>query len=151
MTILTVQQEIKDCIEYETKCFIERNFEKWADCWAQKDYASILEARPAFAEEIRGWDKISRYMKGLLSAGTTELESDVEKTKYVFQIGSDMAFVTFEENGNSSSRVLEKTDGSWKISHVGVVYTSQYKGSGMYIDSWDDRYLKLEQTGIFQK
>lgn len=145
------QQKIQDLIEHETKCFMERNFEKWADCWVHGEDVSILECRPAFAEEIKGWKTISTYMKGLLETGTTELDDSVKKSHYVFQIGQDMAFVRFEENGNASTRVLKKEDDRWKIAHVGVVYTSQYKAAGAYIHDWETRNEKLEKTGLLQK
>ena len=90
-------------------------------------------------------------MKGILSEGTTELDESVKKTNFVFQIGTDMAFVRFEENGNASIRVLQKEDGEWKISHVGGVYTSQWKENGAYIHDWETRNTKLEQTGLLQK
>lgn len=142
------EQKIIDIIEYETQCFMERNFEKWADCWLHDENVSILEARPDFAEEIRGWKTISTYMNGILSEGTTELHDSVKKTNFVFQIGTDMAFVRFEENGNASIRVLQKVSGDWKISHVGVVYIAQWKEKGAYIHDWETRNTKLEQTGL---
>ena len=147
----TEQQKVQALIEHETQCFMARDFAKWSNCWVQKDYVSILECRPAFAEEIKGWQTISTYMKGLLGTGTTELDDSVKKSHYVFQIGQDMAFVRFEENGNASTRVLEKEDGQWKISHVGVVYTSQYKAAGAYIHDWETRNEKLEKTGLLEK
>lgn len=146
----TEEKMIRACIEYETQCFMARDFDQWSACWAHRDYVSILEARPDFAEEVSGWDTVSEYMRGLLATGTTELAGEVRKTNYIFQIGTDMAFVRFEENGNASTRVLVKEGGVWKIVHVGVVYTDQYRQKGRYVHDWSTRDRLLEQSGLLQ-
>lgn len=142
------RERIRVLILDETRFFLQRDFQRWAECWLHDESASILECRPAFAEEITGWKTISEYMRGLLSEGTTELGEHVEKTDFVFHIGGDLAFVSFKENGNSSTRLLRRTAAGWKICHVGVVYTSIYRRLGTYVHDWATRSEKLEQTGI---
>ncbi|MBN1293119.1 MAG: hypothetical protein JXB48_14865 [Candidatus Latescibacteria bacterium] len=145
-----VQNELKNVILNETKYFLQRDFEKWASCWVQDENSTILECRPAFAEEVRGWKLISEYMQGILNEGTTELNEHVEKEEFSYQIGTDLAFVSFKENGNSSSRLLRKTNDGWKICHVRVVYTAIYEREGNYVYDWETRKNKLESTGIIK-
>ena len=148
--ITELQKEIRNIILEETRCFLRRDYESWAGCWIHDEKSTILECRPAFAEEITGWTRISEYMKNLLESGTTELGDEVRKTDFSYRIGKDLAFVSFRENGNASTRLLKKTDNGWKICHVGVVYTSIYQRNGNYIQDWETRNNKLEKTGLIE-
>ena len=131
---------VKQVIEDETRFFVERDFDKWANLWVHAPYIYIGIATPSMNEELRGWNDYSTFMKGVLSQGSMNSDEHyAAKTDYQFIIGRDLAFVTFYENGNASTRVLEKHQGQWKLIHTGVIYTEDYKKNKMHVSTWDSR------------
>ena len=146
---LTVQQlAVKRVIEAETAAFMRRDYEAWDSYWVQDDSIYIGVATPTLNEEIRDWKTYSAFTKGILAQGTITLNpATIQKTDWAFQMADTLAYVTFKENGNASTRILKKIDGKWKLIHTGVIYTEEYKKRNAHISTWEAReaFMKTQQ------
>lgn len=113
-------------IEDETHQINQNNYEGWAGHWIQNDNSYLSVAGPDNHLEMLGWEKISTWAKKIIKE-TPVRDNDQKKSGYQFTMGGDMAYVTFMEDGNQSTRILMKEDNTWKIIRVDVVVSSAYK------------------------
>lgn len=118
---------IQKVIEDETKFFYARDYENWSNLWIHEPYAHFSYAGPNGAMESKGWEEMNNNVKNDMEKNSDPINWSPKKTDYSFKISDKMAFVTFLEDGNSSTRVLEKVKGDWKLVSVGVVVTTAYK------------------------
>lgn len=123
----STEKAIKQVIEDETKFYNERNYDAWANTWAHSDKIYWSVAGPETSREVHGWEQLSKATKEYFTNNPTPAESKQVKDGYNFMVKGDMAFVTFKEDGNMSTRVLAKKSGQWKLLRMGVVHTVAYK------------------------
>ena len=109
---LKEENAIRKTIEDETRYYGEKNFEKFSDLWVHSPQTYYSIAQSFNHVEYHGWDAISDYLRDQMEQfGDPEWKP--EKTDYQFKIEGNMAFVSFKENGNPSTRVLEKQGDKW--------------------------------------
>jgi len=118
---------IKKVIEDETTYFNQRNYDKWADTWVQELYIYWSVTNPHEHSELRGWEALSQMMKDQIEQSPEPVQLKQQKTDYKFRVSGNMAFVTFLEDGNASTRVLETSGGKWKLIRMGVVNSTAYE------------------------
>lgn len=136
-----VSEEILAVIEAETAAWLNRDLEAWAKCWVHEDYARRIASR-AFggAEAICGFSEHRSRLAGVMASFPVKSTkpSDVRREKLNIRVGSDMAWVTFEQvilsrdipDGTKGEpgvhhqmRILEKHDGRWLIAALSEVQT----------------------------
>jgi TonB family protein len=122
------EETIRKVIESETAAITNLcDFEKWADHWWHESYTFFSLTFPKWHVGLRGWSDIAAWGKQT-AADCTPNEKISHKYDYRYKIAGDMAFVTFLENeGNESTRVLEKRNGQWKLIQMGVIGTAVYE------------------------
>lgn len=122
------EEAIRKVIESETAAITNLcDFEKWADHWWHEPYTFFSLTFPDWHVGLRGWDDIAAWGKQT-AADCTPNERIFPKYDYKYKISGSMAFATFLENeGNVSTRVLEKRNGQWKLIRMGVIGTAVYK------------------------
>ena len=125
--IFNSETAIKRAIEVETTYFNQRNYDKWADTWMQELYIYWSVTNPHEHSELRGWKALSQMMKDLFEQSPEPVQLKQQKTDYKFRVSGNMAFVTFLEDGNASTRVLETSGGKWKLIRMGVVNSTAYE------------------------
>ncbi len=122
------EETIRKVIESETAAITNLcDFEKWADHWWHEPYTFFSLTFPKWHVGLRGWSDIAAWGKQT-AANCTPNETISPKYNYRFKIADGMAFVTFLENqGNESTRVLEKRNGQWKLIQMGVIGSAAYE------------------------
>ena len=118
---------IKKVIEDETSYFNQRNYDKWAGTWVHEPYIYWSVTNPHDHSELRGWEALSNMMKDQIEQSPEPVQLKQQKTDYKFRVSGNMAFVTFLEDGNASTRVLETIGGKWKLVRMGVVNSTAYE------------------------
>ncbi len=120
------QDAIRKVIEEETLAIQLCDYTRWAGYWWHEPSAYFSITNPDQHIGLRGWEEISAWGKNI-TANCLPADQHTRKTEYRFAINGNMAFVTFlEDQGNESTRVLEKRAGQWKLLRMGVVYTTGY-------------------------
>lgn len=123
----TEEKVIKQVIEDETQLFYQRDYDAWASKWAHSPSVYVSITGPETHISALGWEELSAQVKEEFSKNPDPIDRKPEKTDYNFMVKENMAFVTFKEDGDMSTRVLKKHDGVWKVLNVGVVQTGAYQ------------------------
>ena len=118
---------IKKAIEDETHYFNQRDYDQWASLWVHSPNTYVSIAGPNENLEQKGWEEISQQVKEFMANNPNPVPDYQKKTDYKYLVDGSMAFVTFDEDGNYSTRVLQKTDNGWKTLEVSVVQTRAYE------------------------
>jgi hypothetical protein len=130
--IAAEKEAIKAVIEQETEMWRQRNFEGFKKSWAHKPYSFWLGASKPNFTEIASWDSIGTHYKEIFER-SSEIKVKIKNENYMFRIYDDNAWVTFEQHfiedttaqsdeiPSKELRVLEKTEGEWKIIFVGYI------------------------------
>lgn len=110
---------IKKVIEDETDYFYAADFENWSNCYVHSSMTAFSWMSPSANKDsfgmLQGWEDISKNIKAYMEMNGKR-DNPSKKSEYQFRVTGDMAFVTFNEDGNPmQSRVLEKVKGQWKI------------------------------------
>ena len=117
---------IKKAIEDETYYADQKNYNKFSDLWMHEPYVYWSVTNPNSHFELEGWEALSKYFKKQFEKFPEPMQRKANKTDYKFRIIEKMAFVTFREDGNASTRVMEKQNGKWKLIRMGVVGSTAY-------------------------
>lgn len=120
-TMSSEEAAIKKTIEAETQYWLQRDYEHWADTWTHESSVYRSYATPKYHAEQAGWKAISQWCKNSFANSPEPLTWTLKKTDYKFIVSGTMAFVTFLENGNASTRVLRKERNKWKLVGMTVV------------------------------
>jgi hypothetical protein len=119
------ESAIKAVIAAETQAFDARNYEQWAAHWAQEESTSLLAANGADRIHATGWAEVGKAMKDFMAANATPQHPDRSSTNFRAQIGSDLAWVFFDQKTDATlgweQRTLKKVGGAWKLVSVVVV------------------------------
>ena len=134
------RQEIMALIEHECLVFLSRDFDAWSDCLLHDASTVRLGAcMGGIMDYTIGWEA---HREGMLRfferfpKPNPEAASQFRRTNWTFRIGTDMAWVSFDQYGprcedplvtvglSHQIRVLEKHEGQWKIAMLGHGDTS---------------------------
>jgi SnoaL-like domain len=129
-----VAAEILAVLEAETRAFWEKDFEAFSQCWAPEAYVR----RGGWWQRggvmwQRGWDGIADITRQQF-ADNPDLNasaSAVQRQNLVVRVGTDMAWVTFDQYApdageaemdmpglSHETRILERRNGRWVIVYV---------------------------------
>jgi hypothetical protein len=129
---------IKAVIEKETTAYINIDIENWRSCYLQKEpYARINTGQDGWGG-VNSWAShdSSMYAGFQNYSGEVPLPIKFENENYLIRLTPETAWVVyienwFDNNGtktgwNVNTRFLEKENGEWKISYVGVHDAGSY-------------------------
>jgi hypothetical protein len=149
------EKAIKKVIENETHYWQQRDFEKYADTWVHEPYIYRSYTAPRQNSELRGWNAISQWAKSAFENSSGPVIGEYNKIDYCFVVSGTMAFVTFMENGNSSTRVLEKRGSEWKLVGLSVIRSQAYKALEQearlkkFVGNWKASPSSIKETPGF--
>ncbi|NKB51088.1 MAG: DUF4440 domain-containing protein [Rhizobiaceae bacterium] len=129
------KQAIIKLIERETTAFLSRDFETWADCWVYDEGIRRLGAlMGGVMDYVEGWasghDVIKEVFEKFPKPNPTAAQS-MRRTNFSIRISGEMAWASYDQYGLKSDdpavtvglshqiRILEKTNGQWRISMAG--------------------------------
>lgn len=147
-------------IEAESAAWLKGDVEEWKTFWVQKPHAQHVNARPVLGARILyGFEEIERYFAPMFKTIAEEgrPNRELRRENWRITIGSDMAWATFDQilpvdaktavaSGlHNQMRVLEKENGTWRISAVFQV-PNRY---GYYSSPWVrvDGHRQIVDTG----
>jgi len=125
------KKSITQVIDDETKYAAAADSVNWANSWVNTDEARFVYVSADGVEQYNGWSNV----KGILNE-VEPFELQLKRDKYIFTIGDDVAFASFDQQDNwggvegrktRETRTLKKMDGQWKIVEVNVVDLSSFE------------------------
>ena len=148
-------------IEEESAAWLRGDVEGWAACWVHEAYAQHLIARPSVGARIMyGFDAISEYFRPhiVMFANPSGSALEIRRENWRINIRGDMAWATFDQfrpldvsadgapGRHNQMRILEKSDGKWKIAAIFQVPNR----IGYYASPWIrvDRTARIIDMGI---
>lgn len=132
-------EAIKKAIEYETSSFYKVDESGWEGAWAQTPYAYWSYSDSTGTSFIEGWDNINKSFDGYFKTQVASRNIDVahptvdlaiERDWKEFRVYGNGAFVQYTQrvkdhqinrDETSQIRVLEKKDGKWLVTYVGII------------------------------
>jgi hypothetical protein len=132
-------EAIKKAIESETYSFYKLEKQNWENTWTQTPYAYWSYSDSTGTSFLEGWDKITQNFDGYFKTQIPNRNIDVahpdddliiERDWKEFRVYGDGAFVQYtqrvkdkliDRDETSQIRVLEKKDGKWLVSYVGII------------------------------
>ncbi|WP_430817824.1 hypothetical protein [Carboxylicivirga sp. RSCT41] len=121
------EAEVKKVIDDETSYFMQRDYDGWQSTWAHQSPIYWAVATPNQYMEQTSWESLSQMMKTMFSNNPEPIKEFASKTDFKFQMGKDLALVTFKEGDDSGTRVLIKDGKQWKIIQMTVVKKAEYE------------------------
>ena len=130
---------IKTAIELETSSFYKVDKPAWDGSWAQTPYAYWSYSDSTGTSFIEGWDNINKnfdnYFKTQVASRNIDVahpEADlvIERDWKEIRVYGDGAFVQYAQrvkdkkinrDETSQIRVMEKKDGKWLVTYVGII------------------------------
>ncbi len=129
---------IKAVIEKETTSFFNVNRKDWDDTWTHEPYIYWSYSDSTGTNFLEGWGSISKYFDEYFKTQVATRVIDVAQKSGVtinrtwkeIRIYGNGAFVRYDQqvkdkqihmDETSQVRVLEKTDGKWKVVCVSVI------------------------------
>jgi hypothetical protein len=130
---------IKKVIELETSSFYKVDRENWSASWTQTPYAYWSYSDSSGTSFLEGWETIDNnfdsYFKTQvpnrnIDVAHPEDELTIERDYKEFRIYNNGAFVQYTQkvkdnqinrDETSQIRVLEKQNGKWLVSYVGII------------------------------
>jgi hypothetical protein len=135
------QESIKAVIEGEINASFDGDYDKWTSFFVHEPYVLFLQANKNYYVDLKGWDTLSISAKNWVRSSRKGTILFGGNSDYVFRIFKDAAWVSFKSTSTLTSdcgesqmtsvevRTLEKSEGVWKISYLGSVYSSTYGGT----------------------
>lgn len=129
------KEELLKLIDEESAAFWNKDFEKWANCWAHEDHIRTMGWwADGGVTVLRGWDERSKRMKEhmMSSPEPNPTATNVRREHMNLRIFENVAWMTFDQYGEDTgdalmdmpglsreTRIFEKINGQWKIVYVG--------------------------------
>lgn len=130
---------IKAVIEKETQAYINVDYKSWRDCYIQEEpYARINSGKESWGG-ANSWAAHDSSMNAGYQNYTGEkpLPMTFKNEDYKIRVTPGAAWAVYKENWfdkegsktgwNMNTRFLEKQNGEWKISYVGVLFADTYE------------------------
>jgi hypothetical protein len=125
--------QILELIEAESKAFWDKDYNKWAACWAQEPYIRTMGWwKDGGVTVVKGWEERGPRTKQHMEQFPEPNPQNVRRENINIRILQDAAWVTFDQYGKDNgeplmdmpglsreTRFLEKHNGKWKIVYVG--------------------------------
>ncbi|RMF28345.1 MAG: hypothetical protein D6765_06115 [Bacteroidetes bacterium] len=124
------EQAIVNTIAQETQGWWERDFDKWSDAWAHKDYVYWSGTTNVLHVEVEGWKALKKYARENFEKYPEPNQTPVDREDWKFRIYGNAAWVRFTQISDGISketRILEKINGKWKIVHVGWINATSFE------------------------
>ena len=131
------EEDIKKVITKQRESFIDADLEAYSTCFVHEPYLTWTVTNlgnPGDGFTVRGWDSLSVATSKLFKSRTPERTKEwkmsvVTCDKWNIQIRSNMAYVSFNQHSenpeqkmdSTETRVLEKTNGIWKVAMQATV------------------------------
>jgi len=129
-----VIKAIKDVITGETQAYMDKNLKAYHESYVKADYTTIVNNVPEGTANIT-----YPYENNKSKASDQELMdahipfTDVVSSDWNIQLRGDIAWATFNQKLNAlgkrfpsvETRILEKINDQWKITHASSVFNSQ--------------------------
>lgn len=119
------QLAIMTVIERETETFFNFDFDGWAQCWVQDERTrEMCGSAAAGITVLRGWSEIAPHIQEVLEIGKVCEMVRFERHNVDMTVTDGLAHVVFDGHSvlrdgrverTFETRVLEKTDGVWRI------------------------------------
>lgn len=132
------EQAVMQIIQQETAGWWERDYNKWADAWAHKDYILWSGTTQESHEQYDSWQTLSAYVKESFEAYPDPDSGDITRTDWQFRIYKNAAWVRFLQDAytiTTETRMLEKVNGEWKLIYVGWINKSSYEEASAMEDN----------------
>ena len=132
-------EAIKQVIEMETASFYKLDRPGWESSWAQTPYAYWSYSDSTGTSFIEGWENINKnfdnYFKTQIPNRNIDVahpqdELTIERNWKEIRIYGDGAYAQYtqrvkdkqiERDETSQIRVMEKRDGKWMVTYVGII------------------------------
>jgi len=125
--------QILQLIETESKAFWDKDYDKWAACWAHEPYNRTMGWwKDGGVTVVKGWEERGPRTKQHMEQFPEPNPQNVRRENINIRIFQDAAWVTFDQYGKDTgepamdmpglsreTRFLEKHNGQWKIVYVG--------------------------------
>lgn len=121
------EMAIKKAIEDSTKYWCQRDFERYADTWLHVPYVYKSVAAPNYHSVLHGWEALAKATQEIFKRSPGVITSEYKNTDYRFRINGNMAYVTYLENGDTSTRLLERHGNQWKLVGLTLVQSRAYQ------------------------
>lgn len=127
----TEKSAITELINDETRYAAAADTSNWKKCWSNTEEAMFTMTSADGTQQFSGWKNIQDAMKE-----TKPFELKLTRDNYQYIIGTDVAFVSFDqqdnwgggsERKNKETRTLRKLDGEWKIINTNVIGVSSFE------------------------
>jgi DNA-binding CsgD family transcriptional regulator len=129
---------IMQVIETEGVAYLQRDYETWAGCYVQAPHVRRLGSSGLKGVYSRGgWQDYAARMKQFMAANPSPSTVEYRREAINFSIGSDMAWVTFDQIASRGSGwefelpeathevwIMEKGVGGWKVACICVLVRS---------------------------
>ena len=125
------EQAILDLIERETRTFLCRDFEAWADCWVQDEGVRRIGAcMGGIMDYHEGWAASAELISQIMRQNpepNPDAAAAMRRANVSVRIRGDMAAVSYDQYGARSDdplvtvglshqiRIVEKDDTGWRI------------------------------------
>ncbi|MBY5931972.1 DUF4440 domain-containing protein [Tateyamaria omphalii] len=116
-------------VEAETDAYLQHDYEAWQSCWHDADEIQRIQTHVGSGVTVTKGPAVRDQMRGIFAqAQTWQLPRRFQRENYSIVIGSDMAWVSYDQIGDAPSipkdipgqyhelKILQKVDGAWKIS-----------------------------------
>lgn len=129
----TEKSVITKLIDDETRFAASADLTNWQKCWNSTDEAVFTIASIEGIQQLNGWNAIHGLMKD-----AKPFDLKLKRDNYQYTIGTDVAFVSFDQQDNwggtegrktKETRTLRKIDGEWKIVNVHVMGVSSFESA----------------------
>jgi hypothetical protein len=127
----TQKSAIAKLIDDETRFAAAADLTNWQKCWGSTDESAFTIVTIDGIQQINGWNAIHDLMKD-----AKPFDLKLKRDNYQYTVGSDVAFVSFDQEDNwggaeerktKETRTLRKIDGEWKIVNVYVMGVSSFE------------------------
>lgn len=124
---------ITKLIDDETKFAASADLASWQKCWDSTEEAVFTIASIEGIQQLKGWNAIHGLMKD-----AKPFDLKLKRDNYQYTIGTDVAFVSFDQQDNwggsegrktKETRTLRKIDGEWKIVNLHVMGVSSFESA----------------------
>lgn len=125
---------IKEVLYQDTQAFLSGDYDAWLACYTPKDYVIGMSSLATGSNRGKGWKEFHDFITPFIQANSKNQHAAFAQENMTIHVNGSMAMVYFNQvnpDGSTSweHRVLEKTDGAWKIisvMHLNNAYQSHY-------------------------
>lgn len=141
------EKAIKAVITQETNCWMDGNYDGWAETWVQAPYIFWVNSGVTFYNEFDNWEALDKRLGNMLKKRKEPRDFKVERKNFNIRVFGNGAWAIFDQHNFYKSdgkeiedvskgfRTLEKIDGKWKIIFMGDIAKSEY---------FDTSFVKIE-------